>query len=71
MLFEMRNPGVVYCHLVAEIMNKLSLDLVVHYLNIILTHTTGMEEHLNIVKKAHLEVRTQLKPLKTLFKGKS
>ena len=70
MPFGLKNAGAVYCRLVAQIMADLGLELVLFYLDDVLIHTCGMEEHLDSVEKvlrAHLEAGIRLKPSKTLF----
>ena len=51
-------------------MDNLGLELVAHYLNDVLIHTAGVEEHLDSVDKVlqvHLDAGICLKPSKTLF----
>ena len=58
MLFGLRNARAVYCQLVAQIMANLRLKSVVHYLDNILNHSVGMDEHADSgeqVLKAYLE----------------
>ena len=45
MPFGIKKGGTLYCYLVAKIMQDLRLQLVVHYLDNILIHTSGMDDH--------------------------
>ena len=47
MPFGLKNAGAVYCRLVAKIMQDLGLHSVVHYLDDILIHTRGVDEHID------------------------
>ena len=70
MPFGLKNAGAVYCRLVAKIMQDLGLHSVVHYLDDILIHTGGVDEHiasLKAVLEAHRTAGIKLKPSKTLL----
>ena len=70
MPFGLRNAGPVYCRLVSKVMADLGLASVVHYLDDILIHTVGMDEHMEAIAKvlqAHRSAGILLKPSKTLF----
>ena len=47
MPFRLKNAGAVYCRLLAKIMQDLGLQSVVHYLDDILIHTKGVDEHID------------------------
>ena len=70
MPFGLKNAGAVYCRLVAKIMQDLGLQSVVHYLDNILIHTKGVDEHIDSLKavlEAHRTAGIKLKPSKTLL----
>ena len=51
MPFGLRNARAVYCRLVAQIIDNLGLESVVHHLDDNLIHTARVEELLNSVEK--------------------
>ena len=70
MPFGLKNAGAHYCRLVQHMIDTLGVSGVAAYLDDLLLHTEGVEEHLQLVRKvleAHREVGIKLKPSKTRF----
>ena len=70
MPFGLRNAGAHYCRLVQHMIDTLGIPGVSAYLDDLLLHTEGLEEHLSVVRQvleAHREMGIKLKPSKTRF----